>query len=391
MLLILLISFSITSAGHFFYEEQGLPENFFFGVSSGAKTANEMMALIDKVKDYTNFFLVNSWDISTNETALDQVCWYAYDNEISFVVFFDFIGLTEHGYPWHKDWVIEAKNRWGDKFLGIYIYEEPGGKQIDTGLFDEFSQDHGDERYRMYENVTTYSEAAEVFVDELPSGWSFHYLQNIAINRYVSDYALYWFDYLAGYNTVFVELGWNHSTPKHIGLCRGAARVQEKDWGSIIVWKSIRDHEDPNKGGVYKSGVEMYQDMIDSYEAGANYVIVFNFPTDPPGNPYGILQEDHFGYMKQFWEHVNRFPQDFGKSSGNVVYVLPKDYGWGLRRIDDNIWLPEWGPDELSSTIWENLNILIEKYGIRLDIVYDDPHFVIKKYDTCYYWNDSIN
>jgi len=25
--------------------------------------------------------------------------------------------------------------------------------------------------------------------------------------------------------------------------------------------------------------------------------------------------------------------------------------------------------------IWEDLNKLIEKYGLRLDIVYDDPHF----------------
>ena len=44
ILLILLTSFSKTSLGHIFYEKEGVPENFFFGVSSGAKTANEMIA-----------------------------------------------------------------------------------------------------------------------------------------------------------------------------------------------------------------------------------------------------------------------------------------------------------------------------------------------------------
>ncbi|KON34640.1 hypothetical protein AC477_00140, partial [miscellaneous Crenarchaeota group-1 archaeon SG8-32-1] len=213
----------------------------------------------------------------------------------------------------------------------------------------------------------------------------------IDVNRYVSDYALYWFDYLAGYNTVFVELGWNQSTPKHIGLCRGAARIQEKDWGTIIVWKDVNDHDNPNEGGTYKSGPEMYQDMIDSYQSGANYVIIFNFPKDPPNNIYGILKDEHFTAMETFWEYANRVPEDFGCRKGEVVYVLPKDYAWGLRRVDDVIWLPKWGPDELSLDIWEDINKLIEKYGLRLDIVYDDPHFIIKNYDEIYYWNDEIN
>src|SRR3972149_3720688 len=119
--------------------------------------------------------------------------------------------------------------------LGIYILEEPGGKQIDTGLFDELEFS---EKSRMFENVTSYSEAAEVFLTQLPMDWSFHYLQNSNISKYTSDYALYWFDYLAGYDVIFVELGWNHSRPEHIGLCRGAATAQEKEWGAIITWSS---------------------------------------------------------------------------------------------------------------------------------------------------------
>ena len=182
LVIILLFAIVLTSLGHINYKEKKIPDKFYFGVSLSSSKTVEAMALIDKVKDYTNFLLINSWDISINETALDEVCSYAFKNDLSFIVFFDFISLdfiagTEHGYPWHHQWVYSAKDRWEDKFLGIYIYEEPGGKQIDTGLFDEFY--HDEFRSRMYENVTTYSEAAEVFIRELPRGWSFHYLQNL--------------------------------------------------------------------------------------------------------------------------------------------------------------------------------------------------------------------
>lgn len=358
--------------------EEDPPEGFFFGVSFGLQKAYEAKLLIDKVKTYTNFFLVNSWDISTNETALNEVCDYAAEAGLSFIVFFDFISLTDHGYPWHGEWIATANDRWGDKFLGVYIYEEPGGKQIDTGLFDELH-----DREDIFENASTYSEAADVFLTQLPMGWSFHYLQNMNISKFVSDYALYWFDYLAGYDTIFVELGWNHSTPQHIGLCRGAATAQDKHWGAIIVWKN-------RVPPTFKSGNEMLQDFLTAYEAGAKYVIVFNFPRNPETNPYGILTEEHFKAMRKFWTHIHHYPEDYGKTEGQVAFVLPKDYGWGMRRPDDLIW-GLWPADDLSTVIWKNMNKLIEKYGLQLDIVYDDARFNFEKYSTVYFWNTTIH
>ena len=94
----------------------------FFGVSFGGKTSGEAKLLIDKVKGYTNFFLVNSWDLCINETALNEVCDYAAEADLSFIVFFDFISLDPNlGYTWHREWVSSAKERWKDEFLGIYI------------------------------------------------------------------------------------------------------------------------------------------------------------------------------------------------------------------------------------------------------------------------------
>lgn len=118
----------------------------------------------------------------------------------------------------------------------------------------------------------------------------------------------------------------------------------------------------------------MLQDMLTSYEAGANYIVIFDFPRYPEDNPYGILTEEHFVAMQQFWQQVCTHPEDYGKTAGQVAFVLPKDYGWGMRSSDDQIW-GLWSADELSLGIWENMNKLIENYGIQLDIVYDDPKF----------------
>lgn len=384
---LILVALIPTSTFYVFQtNEREIPEDFFFGVSYGLNTVYEAKLLIDKVKGYTNFFLINNWDISTNKTALNEICDYATEAGLSFIVFFDYVSLGKYvkpfydAYSWHEEWILTAKDRWQDKFLGIYIYEEPGGKQIDTGLFDEFY--HGP-RARMYENVTTYSEAAEVFVTELPSGLSFHYLQNINIPRFVSDYALFWYDYLAGYDTIFVELGWNHSSPQQIGLVRGAATAQEKDWGAIITWT----YWNPP---YLASGKKILEEMIKAYNSGAKYVVVFNFPQFPEDNLFGILNEEHFDAMQQFWEHVQIHPENYGKTDGEVAFVLPEDYGWGMRFQEDKIW-GLWEADELSPIIWDNMNKLIERHGLQLDIVYNEPRFSYENYSEVYLWNTTIN
>lgn len=380
---ILLVSALLLSMAQIFHESTGEPpEAFFFGISYGLETVREAKLQIDKVEDYTNFFIVSSWAIVINETALTEVCDYAAESGLSFIVFFDFISPLDAGYTWHQDWIVTAKDRWGDKFLGIYIYEEPGGKQIETGLFDEFVMD--ETKARMYENVTTYSEASEVFVTELPQTASFEFLKNNSITRFVSDYALYWFDYLAGYDTVFAELGWGHSAPQHIGLCRGAAKAQCKEWGTIITWKNSTNSPD-----TIKNGSEMLHEMLTSYEAGAKYVVVFNFPQYPEDNPYGVLTDEHFKAMKQFWQFACEHPEDYGKAVGDVAFVLPKDYGWGMRNPEDNLW-GLWSADNISSVIWTKMNMLIERYDLQLDIVYDDARFSYENYTEVYFHNSTI-
>lgn len=382
VLIIILIASSILAPLFYwkFTNPEGLPQDLFFGVSFGGKTFDEAKLLIDKVKNYTNFFIVNSWDITINETALNQVCNYAAQANLSFIVFFDFISLDhELGYPFHGEWVTSAEEKWGDNFLGIYLFEEPGGKQIDTGLFDEFVY-HDDERVRMFENVTTYSEAKEVYIYQIPQSWSFHFLQNENISKFTSDYALYWFDYLAGYDTIFTEFGWNHSRAQHVGLCRGAAKLQGKDWGSIITWT----YDEPP---YLESGPEIFKDMILAYEANAKFIVLFNFPMYPESNPFGILLEEHFIAMEDFWKYIQEHSGDYGKNQGRTAFVLPKDYGWGMRYPEDKIW-GLWEADSLSLLIWEKMNKLLEQYNTKLDIVYDDPDINLEEYSKVIYWND---
>jgi hypothetical protein len=87
---------------------------------------------------------------------------------------------------------------------------------------------------------------------------------------------------MAGYDTVFAELGSNHSTTQQIAFCRGAANMQGKDWGATITW----EYDNLPIWGC--SG------NLAAYTAGAKYVIIFNYPRFPEANPYGILNEDYF-------------------------------------------------------------------------------------------------
>jgi hypothetical protein len=203
------------------------------------------------------------------------------------------------------------------------------------------------------------------------------------MTSFTSDYTLYWWDYLGGYDVMLAHLGWNHTLTQDIALVRGAARMQNKSWGTIITWK----YRQPP---YLDSGENIYQQMLMSYDAGAKYVVIFNYP-QIEGNPYGILTEEHFGNLSRFWNDVmtkpNQKTRDFNQAE--AALVLPKNYGWGMRNPADSIW-GFWGPDEKSPQIWEISRKLLDQYGLSLDIVYDDPAFpAAGKYSQIYYWNQT--
>ncbi len=374
LLLVFLLAFAVflPVLSRYMSGVEAEPDEFYFGVSFGGEHAEEALPLIDKVKDYTNLILINSWNITTNQTALNMVCDYAAASGIKFIVYFDFISRIV--YPWHQQWLDTAKQRWGDSFLGIHLRDEPGGKQIET--LDTVA------------NASSYADAAQQYVSSISSYSSMSDAKSRGIHLYTSDFVLYWWDYLAGYDTVFTELGWNMSTNRQIALCRGAATVQGKDWGAIITYKT-------DTPPYLASADEIYRDMISAYRAGAKYVVIFNYPTYPDGNPYGILSDADLLAMQQFWQYTQTYSRAaYGTIKADTALVLPADYGWGMRRssyiTEDKIW-GLWPEDAKSPKILSNVQWLETRSNLQFDIVYETPGIDYSAlYSRVIYWNATL-
>ena len=351
----------------------------YVGVSFCGDTVSEAKLLIDRVKDYTNLFVLQSGPVSRNESATTEICDYAVNAGLSLIVFFGDLTprLLSEELIWRLTWLNTTRYRWGDEFLGVYYYDEPGGIQLDCN-WTENNPLHWNVTY----NNRDYDQMANLYK------WGFQVDQGFQVAKqdspavFVSDYALYWFDYLAGYDVVLAQAGWNHTLAQHIGMVRGAAQLQGKSWGTIITWKYS---DDP----YLDNGDSIYKEMRTSYEAGAEYVVIFNYPKIE-GNYYGIMNDDHFGALERFWDDVVENPYVVhGGVKAEAALVLPRNYGWGMRNPEDRIW-GWWGPDENSPQVWEVSQELLEKYGTRLDIVYDDAAFPAEGvYERVYYRNQT--
>ena len=93
-----------------------------------------------------------------------------------------------------------------------------------------------------------------------------------------------------------------------------------------------------------------------AYSAGAKYIVVFSY-SDPNTTPYGILTEEHFDALAALLEYTQANPESFGNNNAEVAYVLPADYGSGLRSADDGLWgfFPS---DQLSAKIYSDIETL---------------------------------
>ena len=386
--------------------------NAYVGIAFAGNTTDQAKALIDKVQNYTNLFIldVGRNPISENQTKVEEICDYAVARNLSVIVnvgIKDAGNSSSWGWFWNQPSLDAIKQRWtdmwGTKFLGIYYNDEPGGIQLDASWrrFYEFVGENLSkvdfpaakslEEIRLklldyLQNGTKptpddYDLEANFFMQQVIMGDpGIENLTAANITSFTSDYGLYWWDYMGGYNVMFAELGWNVSVAEQIDLVKGAARLQDKEWGTMITWK----YDTPP---YLDSGDQIYNQMLTSYQAGAKYIAVFNYPYN--GSAYGTLTDDQFNAMQRFWNDITT--KKFADQSKPVAaLVLPKNFGWGLRNPNDTIW-GFWTTDNRTEQTALVTGKLVSYYGTNLDIVYDDPTYPVTpfNYQHIYYWNST--
>jgi hypothetical protein len=348
----------------------------YFGVDVAIGDLEQTKQLIDNISAYTNFFIIGcSYDYNT--TTLSVISDYVYAKGLSFLVYTD-----DPHYP-TRQWLQYANNTYGEKFMGIYFYDEAGGKQLDQA------------KYPAVTSAANYSDAATQFVTTM-NWWlgnnSFSAARGLVNNEdyrfYTSDYALYWWDYQAGYDVVFAEFGerggnWTYSRQLNVALCRGAATAQDRDWGIMITWSYV---EPP----YMESGTKLYNDMVLAYQNGAKYIVVFDTNENWTQN---VLMQEHLDAMKQFWEYAQNNPRTENSVDVRTAAVLPKDYAYGFRGPTDKIW-GLWQADELTVNISTNVLNLLETYGGSLDLIYPIANQSSLGYREIINWNytaSSVN
>ena len=457
---LLAIAIVLPSVGIILLNSDSTQEQFYVGVTYCGDSVIEAKKLIDKVKNYTNLFVLQSGTLQYGHRLdeLRQIIDYAVESDLYFIVYLS--QFQEH----LDDWFGLFDPLWANHFLGVYFGDEPGGKMVDgytnflKGSSKNIIEKWADGSVKVnfanlppnieYDPEITYYHNGTVFVkkydlndglkiiyatyyingtvsvkieelvgssfqhgSETDIPYSYETVQNMyPFNNYdvaadlfidlyrsiltnetngysdatyfTSDYVLHWFDYKSGYDVILAQVGWNHTIEQDIALVRGAARMQDKKWGAIITWKY-------NHPPYLDSGEAIFDQMKISYEAGAEYVVLFNYAENIT-TPYDTLQEEHFVALEQFWnEVVQNLDVKQGSIKADAVLVLPENYGWGMRDPNDKIW-GLWGPDEKSSQIWSTSQSLLEQYGLGLDIIYEDSQFPFEeKYSKIFYWNQT--
>ena len=337
----------------------------YVGVDAAFASVNDTKQLVDEVKSYTNLFVVGSTAITWNESSLNDVCQYLNDSGLPFMTFShpggDQFFSGEH-------WLSEARQKWGSTYRGLYVYDEAGGHQLEHDTF-----------FMSAPQADNYSDAASRYVQNLT-----YYLSLVKSDWKVgsfpivsSDYALYEYDYRAGYSAVFAEFYPGGYRELSVALCRGAATVHESDWG-VMITGNLNDSKP-------KSGQQIYEDMVYAYQNGAKYILIFDYPSLQGG----ILKHEHFDALKQFWSYIQTHPCAPTEATHRVAYIVPKDYGFGFRGATDKIW-GLWEADNQSAKIWSQVNSLIQQYGANLDVVYEDaPNLNSTGYNKLILWNGT--
>jgi hypothetical protein len=377
VLLVFALLFTLADEDLLSQKAASTPE-VFVGVSVAYGNETAVYAVADAVYVYANLIIVGSLNVTQDTAALTRVCNFLYQKGFYFIVYVGF-SKTDFLPPRGPDsgFLSTASVRWGDKFLGVYLFDEAGGRQL--GSTDKIIPSVPNSTF----DAKDYTYASEAFVETLTGALTINVdwfnPSLVQSQLFTSDYALYWYDYLSGYGTVFSEFVGNQSRQIAVALDRGAAHVLGKDWGVMITYQ---DNGPEN-------ATQLYSDMTFAWQSGAKYIVVFDGnSTDASSN--GVLTQAHIDAMKQFWNYTKTNTRS-DEYPADMAYVLPADYGFGLRSSSDTIW-GLWNADALSTKVWNDANSLLATYGNNLDIIYEtriDHQPIALPYKTLIFWNST--
>jgi hypothetical protein len=381
--LIIIVFMSIFIAIEYLYfpKETTSAKPFFLGIEVGwAINVSNCKTLIDKVKDYNNLIILASPLILIDEALLNQICDYAYNAGMYFmpVYYEDLTNSTNLNYT-ISSWFYSAKERYGDYLLGLYYYDEPAGSQLDMSEIipnpiltspPKSYLDYSNYFFWLWNHGAGGIKATANFTQKLGS------------SLFTSDYALYWFDYKLGYDIVFAQFGWNNSVPLQIALIKGAATVQNKNWGAIITWTY-------DKTPYLESAEELYDDMVLAYNSGANYIVVYDSSLNYKNS---TLTDEHYTALKDFWSYVKNNIDKHGSLKADVAIVLPQDYAFGFRSPDDSVWQNH-QPEVWTRKMYSTVTDLLYHYNNNTDIVYDDQQWeniIQSRYSQVFFWPKDL-
>jgi hypothetical protein len=335
----------------------------YVGIYAGSTNASELLVLADKVKSYANLFVVGSTAVTYDLPMLNTICQHLNDNGLNFLTYVHYKEDVPFG-----QWVANAITNWPSRFLGLYAYDEVGGHQIDHTA------------YMAAKAADNYTDAAQKYVQNETSwlnqvrDWC-----NRSLPMFESDYVLYEYNYRAGYDGVFAQFGWNMSNPLVVSLVRGAATMNNKPWGAIITYTyDVPPYMD--------AGQQTFEDMVYAYQNGAKYILIFDYDKN---TTHSMLDQQHIEALQQFWQYIKDHPRTSTPPNEKAAYVLPKDYGFGFRSATDNIW-GLWTNDPLSEKVWNDTQNLLQQYGSKLDIIYEDNLGIANdNYGKLVFWNGT--
>ncbi len=383
---LLVFALLVTVVGfHLLPEKTADKPDAFIGVDVGYGDANAIYNVSNAVSGYANLIIIGSTDVTANTTELTKVCDYLYQKGFYFIVYVGFGNGTVFP-PTGPDSTFfqMANSRWGTKFLGAYIFDEAGGKQLDL---PNRNPD------RPAPIASNYSDVAMHYIIDVQTYLSLYkdvYYSVPQMKLFTSDYALYWYDYCSSYDVVFAEFLGNQSQNQlAASLDRGAAKSLDKEWGAILTFGP--SPEEMSHVAAFEN-VNLYDEMLQAWQNDARYIVVFDAPgvNHTTTTPYGVLTTQDLNDMKNFWNYAQTHQRP-ELDPAQTAYVLPTDYGYGFRGPNDTIW-GLWPADALTPKIWNDANNLLSTYGLNLDIVYEtktDSIPINLPYKTLIFWNST--